>query len=681
MAVHDYDEARDALFACDPACSREDWVRHLMAAHAAGISQEDADRWSSQADNYKERDFRSVWSSIKPGKGIGPGTLYMLAKQANWRPEQPRRVDRPSAVRQPQGRVARGLRVAPAAAEVWARCIPATNDHPYIDAKQGIADGLRVLPSGDPFRIAGASVAGWLVVPVRAMDGGEPVSLQFIPPPGAGKKLNLPGAPVAGVFVVGSMLPGGTAYLCEGIGQAWACWKATGAAAVVCFGWGRVRAVTAELRQRDARARLVLVPDAGKEAEAAAIASEFDAQYVTMPAGSPSNFDANDLAQRDGFDALEHLLAHAEGAGAASSCPGWVEAVRQWRPPQDLSTFDAPVRFAVDGWIQAGKVGALVAAGSTGKTTLMLILAICVATGRAFFGQAVQQGSFVLLSNDDSQEDLNLALSRVGNGMELTTQEWELVRTKVRVVSLQGLDGTKTFTMPEHGAATATGLEALILQAVEGITDLVGVVLDTLRQFSGGNSNDEQTVKLTISGATEVAAKTGAFVLFTHHTGKQNYRDGITDMYAGSGSAAIADNCRFVLLLQTTTWPDIESKVRRTGQEDGSPLVLTATRGSLLVKAPEPMFLHRSGFTIERVAGAVLTSDQLADERDRAVLRAVRDGHQTKTAIAQAVRGRKADALARVDSLTGRGLLALGNQSGTARLMVTARGALFLDAS
>ena len=52
-------------------------------------------------------------------------------------------------------------------------------------------------------------------------------------------------------------------------------------------------------------------------------------------------------------------------------------------------------------WIQAGKVGALVAAGGVGKTTLMLKLGICIALGRPFFGQGVKKGSFLLISNDD----------------------------------------------------------------------------------------------------------------------------------------------------------------------------------------------------------------------------------------------------------------------------------------
>ncbi|MBK8104978.1 MAG: hypothetical protein IPK42_05155 [Betaproteobacteria bacterium] len=172
------------------------------------------------------------------------------------------------------------------AAEVWARCKPAPADHPYITAKDGRPDGLRVVPEGDPLRVNGESVVGCLVVPVVPLAGGEPVSLVFIPPPGEGKKLNLSGAPMAGAFIVGDMVAGGTAYLCEGIGTAWACWKATGAAAVVCFGWGRVRGVAAELRQRDASARLVLVPDRGKEGEAETIAREVAGEVVRMPDAS-----------------------------------------------------------------------------------------------------------------------------------------------------------------------------------------------------------------------------------------------------------------------------------------------------------------------------------------------------------------------------------------------------------
>ena len=165
-------------------------------------------------------------------------------------------------------------------AEVWARCEAATDAHPYIVQKQGTPEGLRVVPAGDPLRVAGENMAGALVVPVWRANGSLS-TLQLIPAPevaarlkakGMCGKLNLPGSKLEGWFTVGELVPGGTVYVCEGIGQAWAAWKATGRAAVVCFGWGRVRTVAAELRQGDASARLVLLPDVGKEQDAEKIA-------------------------------------------------------------------------------------------------------------------------------------------------------------------------------------------------------------------------------------------------------------------------------------------------------------------------------------------------------------------------------------------------------------------------
>jgi len=383
---------------------------------------------------------------------------------------------------------------------------------------------------------------------------------------------------------------------------------------------------------------------------------------------------SNDELARATLRAMEDLLA------SLSVWPAWVDYLRKWVPATDLHARRVEVLYAVDQWIQRGLVGVLVAAGGTGKTTLLLALGICHALGILFFGRKVQRGTFVLLSSDDSQADLDGALSLVVRAMRLTAAQAATVAAKCRVVSLQQSDGCKTFTTFAAGRVELTGLEATILHAVEGIPDLVGIALDTLRQFSGGNSNDEVVIKLTIGAATYLAQRTGAYVILPHHTGKQNYRDGVTDMYAGSGSAAIADNARFVLLLQTATWKDIEGQVKRTGQERGTPLVLTSTRGSLLVKPPAPLYLYRDGFHIGHIAGAVLTREQQLDERDREVLRAIRDGCQSKRAILHRVGGKAADQSARIDNLEARGLIASQSASRSKlAFIVTAEGASWLD--
>ena len=369
----------------------------------------------------------------------------------------------------------------------------------------------------------------------------------------------------------------------------------------------------------------------------------------------------------------------AQPAEPHSTLPQWIARVRTWCPPDDLGAEPEPVAMAVAGLIQEAKVGALVAAGGVGKTTMLLTLGICHATARDFLGHKVRPGSFVLLSADDSQEDLEGALGRVVRAMKLTPDEIDAVREKVWVVSLQGEPGTRTFATYAAGAVQSTGMVEFVMQALADIGDLVGIAFDTLRQFAGGASTDEEIIKATIAGAGEIAQLTGAYVVFPHHTGKNNYRDGVTDMYVGSGSAAIADNCRFVLLLQTATWSEIESKVNRTGQERGDPLVLLSTRGSLLMKAPPPIYLHRDGYLLGRIAGAALSVDQIADEEDRAILAAVRAGAQSKNAIAAAVKRNRGKVLRQVDDLIFRGLLSSGSASGTGKLMVSGTGATFLD--
>jgi len=385
----------------------------------------------------------------------------------------------------------------------------------------------------------------------------------------------------------------------------------------------------------------------------------------------------------------EPIAASAEYVGdgrdppqeESSSQPDWVNVMRAWAPStQALGWQRIEVEHAVQDLIRKGKVGALVAGGGTGKTTLLLTLFICHATGRPFLGLDVMVGSCVLISNDDPQEDLEEALERVMTAMELTASEVRMVRERVRLHSLQGSGGTKKFTCKVMGAVGSTGLQEFIVAGLEGVPDLVGIAIDTLRQFSGGSTNDEEVINLTIGGATEIARRTGAYVILPHHTGKQNYRDGVSDMYCGSGSAAIADNCRFVLLLQTAAWPDIESKIRRTGQEHGDPFVLISTRGSLLMKPCAPIFLYRDEYRIERIAGASLTRDQQEDDKDRAVLRAIRSGATSKNDVFRIVKGKKATVLDRIDDLIARGhITAGGSGSGSRGLAITATGARLLE--
>ena len=237
--THSGFDAVSALRALDPGVDREKWVRMLMAAKAAGILLEEAIEWSSGANNFDGPGaVKTVWKSLQAEGGISAGTLFHLAREAGWAAGSPALTQRRTAgsdfqKKAPSARQGRNTQ----ADEMWQSFQPAPANHPYVVAKQGTPTGLRVVPESCKQVVAGQFLAGCLAVPVRLFGSTTLCSIQFIPPPKSGKKLNLPGSSMQGNFVVGDLTGQPThIYVVEGIGQAWACSGTTGCASVVAFG-------------------------------------------------------------------------------------------------------------------------------------------------------------------------------------------------------------------------------------------------------------------------------------------------------------------------------------------------------------------------------------------------------------------------------------------------------------
>lgn len=491
------EKARDALYAIPADLPREEWVRVGMAAHAAGLDFDVFNDWSAQAGSYNERDARDTWRSFKPGKGVGAGTLFKTAAQNGWRPDGRPAANSPVLTpRKPQEAAkASGQGLDPV--QVWERCQPATAEHPYIQQKQGLPDGLRVVPAGDPLKVAGESMVGALAIPVRRPDGSIS-SLQLIAPPetaarlkaeGRPGKLNLPGCTMQGWFLVGEQSQGSTVYLCEGIGQAWAAWKATGRPAAVCFGWGRVRTVASELRETDSRAHMVVVPDVGKEQDAEAIARELNAQFVRMPDGWPRNSDINDLAQRDGSDALEALLLNPRAPA---------QRYRLLKASDLLAL--PPLVWRIRGVVPAEGLAGLYGPSASGKSFLALDMAAAIAEGSRWFGHRTDAAPVVYAALEGEA------------GFRVRVQAWEVHKGR---------------TLP---ARLHMVLQPFKLTEPQDVRDLAAVVpagavvfLDTLnRAAPTSDENSSKDMGEILEAAKHLQALTGGLVVLVHHTGKDS---------------------------------------------------------------------------------------------------------------------------------------------------------------
>ena len=485
-------KAIDALHAIPPDLPREEWVKVGMAAQAAGLDFDTFNEWSAGAGNYSERDARDTWRSFKPGKGVGAGTLFRVAAEHGWRmgegkPQQ-RQQQAPRKAAEPPRKPAPGM----SPAEVLERCEAATAAHGYIVAKAAAGvplDALRVVPAGDALRIQGQSMAGALVVPAYGPQGLQ--SLQLIPPPGAGKKLNLPGAPMAGAsFTVGEVVPGAPVALCEGVGTAWACWQATGHPAVACFGWGNVGKVAEALRQRDAAARLVLVPDVGKEESAAEIAQAVGCAVAYMPQGEAQNFDANDLAQRDGHDVLAGVLE-------AATEPPKPEPRYKLLGADELRDLP-PLAWRVRGVLPAVGLAALYGPSASGKSFLAFDMAASIAEGSHWFDCRVEAAPVVYAALEGEA------------GFKLRAQAWEVSRCRALP------DGLRMMLQPFK---LTDGQDVLDLAAV--VPAGAVVVVDTLnRAAPTADENSSRDMGEILEAAKTLQTLTRGLVLLVHHTGK-----------------------------------------------------------------------------------------------------------------------------------------------------------------
>lgn len=383
-------------------------------------------------------------------------------------------------------------------------------------------------------------------------------------------------------------------------------------------------------------------------------------------------------AQERAGDALVELGAEVAGEEAApepDTATGEDEgprkvtkafaAVYRWAPLDDRPR--PPPEFVIGQWIQRGQVGTIVAEGGTGKTVLALSTAIDLALGTDWMGaHPVARGSSLLLSRDDSQEDLETALTWICRDRGLSAAERAVVYQKVRVVSLKGVLGATLIEAVEGKRAgyQRTRFAQELGEHLQGIEDLQFVFLDTARQFNVADTNDEAAGAALIDVGSGYATEGRIAVAFLHHTGKAIARAGVVDMYAGIGSSVYADNSRFVLRLIRVEGEALTRLAVPSDwawEKDDTVLQLSSTRGSLIVRNPEPLYYVRREFALIPLPARKRSPAEIEDAffaRVKEELLA-HPGGLTKSALLDAIGGKRQTFFAQVDTLISDGKLTL----------------------
>ncbi|MBI3918168.1 MAG: DUF3987 domain-containing protein [Betaproteobacteria bacterium] len=311
-----------------PAGDRDLWLRMGMAIKAE--LGEDGfplwDEWSQRAENYRERDARTVWNSINGSGKVTAGTLYYEAKQRGWKPSG-------TALDQAEAQFtahAKHVAAAERAGQILATASGEPKTHPYW-CKKTVSLGARVKRGAWPQR-------GWtdaLLVPIYQRDG-KVWGIEAIDE--AGDKDTLKDCRKGGGFYPFGKIRGASRVLIgEGVATVAAALTGDDAPGLAALTAGNLKAVAQWAREVLAPgADIIILADNDPKADgsnpgmkAALDAARAATGRVAIPELDGRACDFWDVWAERGHDAIQHALANAQ-APVNSEAPG------EWPQPQQL---------------------------------------------------------------------------------------------------------------------------------------------------------------------------------------------------------------------------------------------------------------------------------------------------------------------------------------------------------
>lgn len=348
-------------------------------------------------------------------------------------------------------------------------------------------------------------------------------------------------------------------------------------------------------------------------------------------------------------------------------------------PEYQVRTLDAelaraPMEWRIDGWLPETGIGFLAADPSAGKTFVALDLSLRLVYGRAWFGRPVEPCSAVYLYGEG------------GGGIAGRLRAWHAQHNPTAAERgnrwLATIEG-----IPPLAAANRAHYDSVLDRIAREHGSAPGlIVVDTFSTaLAEGDENDSAAVVPAMRLLQRIARRHGCAVLAVHHLRKaQNTRgsarpagDTAPTVDDLRGSGALRGGSDYVWLAVRSPGgggvlrcaktkdgqepPPIAYELvgvetgarRRNGEPERSAIVVAAAAPA---EAPDPAAAvaaeqqRRQAALLEKVEQAVQVAGSL--------------GPATKTAIAVAMTGRRADRYAAIDLAVGTGRLAW---RGTAR--------------
>lgn len=302
-----------------------------------------------------------------------------------------------------------------------------------------------------------------------------------------------------------------------------------------------------------------------------------------------SGRDAQQIAD-DLIDRLRQVLTPA--------APVVLWAVPAAASESEIADARLSPRCIVEDYIYAD-VAALIAPGSTGKTTMSLHEFVCITLGIPVWGQRVfNPGPVLLITAEDRREFLVARLREIIRAMRLSAEDANHVRMMLRIDDQT--TSRKRLTRIDGDVVVPTDFADLIVSGcrAENFAPVI-VQFDPMVSFGVGEQRVNDAEQGLIDAGRIITSGLDCCTRFVAHTGKQVARDKITDQYASRGGSALADGCRMVHVMHALDDAEVNKATGEHLDDKQSAFALDRPKISYGPPQRSPIYVRRTGYAFE----------------------------------------------------------------------------------
>lgn len=245
--------------------------------------------------------------------------------------------------------------------------------------------------------------------------------------------------------------------------------------------------------------------------------------------------------------------------------------------------------------------------GGTGKTTLKLYEAICLALGERFLGfECKQPGKTLFITGEDTDKKLAAMLGAIIRQMGLFEEglrNHEKIQTILSsIVVKKDADLCLISKDKQHFLHPNQDSMQKILQAVDDIKPKM-IVFDPISSFWGSENAVNDMAKAVTKFMSELVDRSKACVEMINHMGKQSSANKDMSQFAGRGGTGLPSNARVSRVLRQVFEEEYAELTGEVLEEHESALLCNVNKfsdGSPLYN--KPFLILRNGYLFTRKA-------------------------------------------------------------------------------